>query len=577
MQRRMSAILAADAVSFSAMVGRDEMLAIRTLKGHVEAASLALAQHQGRIFKHTGDGFLAEFASVVDAVSCADAFQKLMADRNRDQPEDLRLLFRVGVHAGDVVVDGDDLLGDGVNVASRLEGIAPPGGVAASARVYEDVVGKLDLSFEDAGERTLKNIARPVRVYTLGARLAPALRAAQELPDKPSVVVLPFANMSRADEDDYFADGVTEDITTALAHIPSIFVIARNSAFSYKGLAIDVRKVGRDLGVRYVLEGGVRRAGRRLRVTGQLVDAETGGQLWAEKFDGEVEDVFDLQDRVSAEVVAAIAPEIQTAEIQRGLRKPVDDLTAYDLYLRGMHALNLGQIGEAGARFEEAIDIAPGYAKPMAIRGWLTTAAHLYGFEQEGDALQHGLDLAEEALRLAPTDAEVLAFAGYTIGFNTGDYEVSLSRLAEATRLSPSFAWAWVSQSVLASMSGRPDDAIAFADMGLRLSPRDPMAFRAYMGKALAYMQTEDWESMLPIVKQGAALSPDAAAFQRYFAIAYAGLDRTDEAKEAADRLVMRMPSFTVSSFVGFVREAGVCEELLTITSKMLLKAGAPE
>ena len=294
----------------------------------------------GRIVKMTGDGFLAEFSSVVDAVSCAAAMQRQMAARNRDQPKDRQLIFRMGVHVGDIIVDGDDILGDGVNIAARLEGIAEPGGVAVSGRVYEDVVNKLDLTFEDLGLRELKNIARPVTVYAIAIETPTAERPKLALPDRPSVAVLAFENLSTDAEQEYFADGVTEDIITALSYVPWLFVIARNSSFSYKGLAVDVRKIGRELGVRYILEGSVRRGGNRLRVTGQLVDAETGNHLWANHYDGTPEDVFDLQDRITEEVVGAIAPEIRSAEIARAKTKRPDSLDAYDYFLKALAAID---------------------------------------------------------------------------------------------------------------------------------------------------------------------------------------------------------------------------------------------
>ena len=347
MQRRLAAILAADVVGYSALVGRDDETTIRTLKAHIGVMEPMIGLHAGRVFKTTGDGFLAEFGSVVDAVSCAQAMQRQMAERNADQSDDLRLDFRMGVHTGDIIVDGDDILGDGVNIAARLEGLAKPGGVAVSARVHDDVINKLDVAFEDMWRHSLKNIAQPVHVYGITTGQHQVAAPVVELPDKPSVAVLPFTNMSAEADDDYFADGITEDIITALAYVPWIFVIARNSSFTYKGLAVDVRKVGRELGVRYVLEGSVRRSGKRLRVTGQLVDAETGNHIWAERYDGVVEDIFDLQDRISAAVVAAIAPEIQGAEIDRAVHKETASLDAYDAYLRGLNAINLGRLDEA--------------------------------------------------------------------------------------------------------------------------------------------------------------------------------------------------------------------------------------
>jgi adenylate cyclase len=372
-ERRLAAILAADVVGYSAFVGQDEEGTIRALKGHLSALEPIIGLHAGRIVKFVGDGFLAEFGSVVDAVSCADAMQRRLAERNGDRPHDQCLHFRMGIHVGDIIVDGDDILGDGVNVAARLESIAKPGGITVSARVYEDVERNLDLAFADLGARELYNIARPVRIYEVVRDTREVERTILELPDKPSIAVLPFLNMSADLEQEYLADGLTEDIISALSYVPWIFVIARNSSFTYKGLSVDVRKIGRELGVRYLLEGSVRRSGDRLRVTGQLVDAKTSAHIWADHFDGTLKDVFDLQDRMTEAVVNAIAPKIREAEIERAGRKHPESLTAYDLYLRALAALNNIQITEASILLDNAIAATSDYAKAKAVRAWCYT------------------------------------------------------------------------------------------------------------------------------------------------------------------------------------------------------------
>lgn len=328
-RRRLVAILAADVVGYARLIGADEAGTLARLRAlFAEAIRPVVRAHGGRIFKLMGDAFLAEFGSAVAAVSAAAAMQEAIAAR---EAADLRL--RVGVHLGDVVVEGSDLLGDGVNIAARLEGEADPGGVAVSAAVADAVRGRVPFALEDRGERMLKNIERPLRVF----RLAPPQGAASAaepvlaLPGKPSLVVLPFQNMGGDAEQDYFVDGLVGDITTALARVRSFFVIARNSAFTYKGRAVDVRQVGRELGVRYVLEGSVRKAGGRIRITGHLVDATTGAHLWADRFDGATEDVFDLQDRVTEAVAGAIEPSLTRAEIARAEQKPTQNLGAYDL------------------------------------------------------------------------------------------------------------------------------------------------------------------------------------------------------------------------------------------------------
>ena len=578
MKRRLAAILAADAVSFSAFAGRNEEAAIRALKGHVGAMEPVIGLHSGRIVKGTGDGFLAEFGSVVDAVSCANAAQKLMAERNAAQPEASRLDFRIGVHVGDIVIDGEDVLGDGVNVAARLEALAPPGGVAISARVREDVDGKLDLAFADAGLRELKNIARPVHVFTLGAAAALAPAPAPALPDKPSVAVLPFTNMSAAAEDDYFADGVTEEIISALAHVPSVFVIARNSSFTYKGLNVDVREVGRAFGVRYVLEGSVRRGGARLRVTGQLVDAETGKHIWAERFDGGVEDVFDLQDRIAGEVAAAIAPEIRSAEIARGLRKRPENLDAYDLYLRAQDALNRSRIDEAWDLLAKAEAAAPGYAKAMALRAWLTTIGHMFGELTTAETQETGRRLARRALDLDGSDPEVAAFAGYSLGFLDAAHQEALRLLEETTARCPSFAWAWVSSSFLSVYTGDAEGAVRKAETGLRLSPRDPLAFRAYVALCLAHVLTGEFEKVLDYASRGLSMNPRATLMLRYRLLACLKLGMKEEAEKARRRHDEIYPSFRIGDYLALARDTLKSDpRLWSAVVGALREAGFPE
>jgi TolB-like protein len=339
--RKLAAILAADVAGYSRLTGIDEEGTLKRLrKLRRELINPAVSLHRGRIVKTTGDGILIEFPSVVDAVRCALDVQRGMDGRNADVQTEQRIEFRVGINVGDVVVEGDDLLGDGVNVAARLEGIADAGGICISEAAYQHIRDKLDLIFEDTGEQRLKNIARSVRVYRVRpSGAAASSRPALPLPDKPSIAVLPFQNMSGDPEQEYFADGIVEEIITALSRFRQLFVVARNSSFTYRGRTVDVKQVGRELGVRYVLEGSVRKAGNRVRITGQLIDASSGGHLWADRFDGDLEDIFDLQDKITGSVVGAIAPKIEQSEIERAKRKPTGDLVAYDYYLRAIASL----------------------------------------------------------------------------------------------------------------------------------------------------------------------------------------------------------------------------------------------
>src|SRR5262249_5008959 len=320
------------------LMGADEEGTLAQLKAHRRAlGDPKITEHRGRIVKTTGDGMLAEFASVVDALRCAVEVQRGMADRNAEVPPGKRIGFRAGSHQGDVIIEGEDIFGDGVNVAARLEGLAEPGGICVSARVQEDALGKLEIAFENAGEQQLKNIARPVGVYRVRPGGAAAdSRPALPLPAKPSIAVLPFDNMSGDPEQAYFADGIVEEIITALSRFRQLFVIARNSSFTYKGRAVDVKQVGRELGVRYVLEGSLRKSGNRIRIAGQLIDTSTAAHLWADRFDGALEDIFDLQDKVTESVVCAITPKMEQAEIERAKHKPTESLDAYDYYLRGI-------------------------------------------------------------------------------------------------------------------------------------------------------------------------------------------------------------------------------------------------
>ena len=549
MERRLAAILVADVAGYSALVGRDEAGTLAAYKGHFGAIEPVIGLHGGRVVKTMGDGFLAEFTSVVDAVSAAALMQERMAERNRDQPEERRLQFRMGVHVGDVIVDGEDILGDGVNIAARLQEIADPGGLAVSGRVYDDVVDRLDLAFSDLGPRALKNITRPVPVFALAAKAPPQRQAPPARPDKPSVAVLPFANMSPDPEQDYFADGITEDIIAGLTYVPWLFVIARNSTFTYKGLSVDVREVGRQLGVRYVLEGSVRRAGERLRVTGQLIDAETGTHLWADRYDGRLEEVFDLQDRITVAVVAAIAPEIRSAEISRAVRKRPDNLGAYDLYLRALAALNRARLDEAVTIIDEAIALAPAYAKTRGLKAWCATLAPWLSRPLDLGTVSEAAEDADRMLTELETDPEDEAYAGYTIAFAGRDYARGLRLLERAVEKCPSFAWAWTSASLLHGYRGNSETAIEYALTALRLSPNNPMAFRTYLALCFGHTSAGDFEASLDCAVRGLELNPRATILMRFQMIALAHLGRLDEAKAVARRHMELAPGYTVANY----------------------------
>ena len=376
-ERRLAAILAADVAGYSRLIGADEEGTLNRLRAiRTEVIEPTIAGYRGRLVKTTGDGFLVEFASVVDAVRCAAEAQQAMASRNAGVAEAERIELRIGIHQGDIVVEDGDILGDGVNVAARLEALAEPGGICVSARVQEDAAGRLDVAFTDLGEQSLKNIARAIRVYRVGphgASIVPT-QAPLPLPAKPSIAVLPFQNMSGDPDQEVFADGMVEDITTALSKLRWFFVIARNSSFAYKGRAVDIKQVGRELGVRYILEGSVRKGGNRLRITAQLVEAETGNHVWAERYDRDIGDIFAVQDEITERVVAAIEPELYAAEHIRSQRKPPESLDAWECIIRAL--AYVGQSTRAGGEEAEAlcrraIAIAPGYGQAHSLLAWV--------------------------------------------------------------------------------------------------------------------------------------------------------------------------------------------------------------
>src|SRR5215472_9968382 len=437
--RRLAGILAADVVGYSAMVGKDEpatLARVRTLRTDV-IEPLAVA-HGGRLFKTTGDGFLAAFASAVQALRCAIAIQ----ERLGAEPDALRL--RIGVHQGEVVAEGDDLLGDGVIIAARLEPLAEPGGICISARVREDAGGKIALDVDDIGTPELKNIEQKVHVYRV--RLVAAPKAALPLPEKPSLVVLPFQNMSGDPEQEYFADGMVDEITSAVARLSWLFVIARNSAFTYKGKPVDVKQVARELGVRYVLEGSVRKAGNRVRITGQLIDTTTSAHIWADRFDSALDDIFELQDQVASSVAGAIEPKLRRSEIERASRKPTANLTAYDLYLRALaqsYRFTDEGFTEAVVLARQALAIDPSYAPAAALVGRCRGQQGLQGWGAlSANDVAEACRLARQALATERNDAETIGLAAWTL-FRLAGETAMAAALDRALALNPNAALAW--------------------------------------------------------------------------------------------------------------------------------------
>jgi adenylate cyclase len=483
--RRLAAILAADIAGYSRLMGSDEEGTLRHLKAlRRELIDPKIAEHRGRVVKTTGDGLLVEFASVVDAVRCAVEVQREMAERNADLPSESRLEFRVGINVGDIISDANDIYGDGVNVAARLEGLAEPGGIYVSRAVHDQVRDKLSFSFEDLGEHVVKNIARPVaihRIQIFEAARSGALMAAEKREatvDRPSIAVLPFVNMSGDPEQEYFADGIVEDIITALSRYHSLVVIARNSSFTYKGRAVDVKQVGRELGVRYVLEGSVRKGIDRVRVTSQLIDASTGAHLQADRFDGELNDIFDLQDEITLKVVGAIAPKLEHAETVRAMRKPTENLDGYDVYLRGLwhfHRAGMQDIEDALRLFLKATELDGNFSSAFGMAAWCYGRRKLNGWADAASSeASNAVMIAERCIECGKGDAVALAGGGLAIGYIVGDLERAVSLLDRAQGLNPNLAMAWHLSGWMRCFLGQYDVAIEHLNRAIRLSPVDP-------------------------------------------------------------------------------------------------------
>ena len=465
-ERRLSAILAADVAGYSRLMHNAEEATHSRLTALLfDAVNPAIAEHDGRIVKNTGDGLLAEFRSAVEALRAALLFQSRVHELTIGDSEDSRLRFRVGINIGDVIVEPHDIFGDSVNIAARLEGIAEPGGICISSSAYDQVLGKITVEFIDVGEQNLKNIERPVRVFRVVDRVAAARqRPTLALPDKPSIAVLPFQNLSADPEQEYFADGVVEDITMALSRFRWLFVIARNSSFTYKGRAVDVKQVGRELGVRYVLEGSVRKAGNRIRIAGQLIDAETGAHLWADRFDGALEDMFDLQDHVTSSVVGAIAPKLQREEIKRARRKPTENLDAYDYYLRGLakaRRWTKDSNSEALQLFCKAIELDPGLACAYGMAAWCYVLRKAHGWmidhvQESAEATR----LARKAVHLGEDDPVALCMGGYALAFVAHEFDDAAAFMDRGLAVNPNLAQAWMLSAWLRIWRGEPDLAL---------------------------------------------------------------------------------------------------------------------
>ena len=522
-ERRLAAILAADVVGYSRLMGLDEEATLAQLKAHRrELIDPKIDEHRGRLVKTTGDGMLIEFTSVVDAVRCAVNIQRGMAERNAGVDQDKRIEFRIGVNLGDIIIDEDDIFGDGVNVAARLEAIAEPGGICISEDAYRQIRGKIDTVCEDLGELRLKNITNSIRAYRVRLHDHAGAKPALPLPDKPSIAVLPFQNMSGDPEQEYFADGMVDDIITALSRFPDLFVIARNSSFVYKGLPVDIAKAARELGVRYILEGSVRKAGNRVRITGQLIDATSRAHLWADRFEGMLEDVFELQDRVTERVVGELLPSIMKAEIERAKRKPPANMAAYDYVLRAMplFAAETGAM-EAFDLLDEALRLDPEFARAHAMLAHLNEQRYRDRADQNRDEARQAAERhARAAVVYGWDDGWALAHAGFVLAIPVKDVASARSVLDRAVFLNPNSAVALSFRSIIRATTGDPQAAIADAETALRLSPRDPFAYSGEMALTFAHFDLGDYDTTSRHARRALDSKPDFVPARMALALA---------------------------------------------------------
>ncbi|OAF16319.1 adenylate/guanylate cyclase domain-containing protein [Bradyrhizobium neotropicale] len=564
--RRLVAVFSADVEGYSRLMGADE---VGTLKGLTERRAILdrlIGEYRGRIANTAGDSVLAEFGSAVEAVQCAVDAQTALAEANAGLATDRRINFRIGVHIGDVMVRAGDLFGDGVNIAARLQSIANPGAVCISEATYDQVRKVLPMTFADLGVQQVKNIQEPVRVYQVGApsesrEAAPARVAEIEspppLPDKPSIAVLPFQNMSGDPQQEYFADGVVEDITTALSRFKSLFVIARNSSFSYKGKSPDIRQVGRDLGVRYVLEGSVRRAGSRLRITGQLIDTSTGAHLWADRFDGALEDVFELQDKVTEKVVTALAPRLEQAEIDRSKHKAAGNLSAYDCYLRSLPHLQYPSkqsLEEAMPLLRHAVELDPEFAAAYGLIAQCYAHRRGWGHVPDADEKAEVAHLARIVLRTGEDDAAALGSTSWAVAYILRDLSHAQSLVDRALAMNPNLAHAWRTSGWINLWSGNPAVAVEHLTRAMRHDPLHgchDSSMRNGMAHALFFL--DKYDEAMAWAESVLRENPNGHATLRIFAASAGVAKMTGTACEMGARLRAIDPEFRVSRLASYL------------------------
>ncbi|MBX4901041.1 adenylate/guanylate cyclase domain-containing protein [Rhizobium bangladeshense] len=580
MDRKLVAILAADVVGYSALMERDETGTFERLATiRKKLIEPEIARRRGCIFKLMGDGLLAEFGSAVDAVECAVSVQRALNERNAEVPQNERLELRIGLNLGEVIVDGDDRYGEGVNVSARLQQLADPGGICISGKVVREVEKTLAFGFEPMGEQRVKNIAGPITVHRLVQEgTSPEARLARPpaLPNKPSIAVLAFENMSGDPEQEYFTDGLVEDVITNLSKISSLFVIARNSTFAYKSRAMDVRQIARDLGVRYVLVGSVRRAANRLRITAHLIEGRDATHIWADRFEGAAEDVFDLQDQLTERIVGTLEPTIRRAEIERARRKRPDSLDAYDLFLRALphsYANTPADTSEALRLLGEALRLDPNYACAHGYAAWGYEQRFLRGGfhpEDRAAALRH----ADAALATGGDEPQALCLGGFVHATITHDYDRSINALDRALMLDGNSSLAYGLSAMVHMFNETYDQSRDHAFRALRLSPLDPMNYHSYLALAWVSLFTAQFEDAVKYSALGIQVNPAFSVLHASLAASYANLDRLEAAWAAARRLLEVAPGWTIGAFV---RMDVVRPQLMDGLASALRKAGLPE
>ena len=559
-KRKLTAILSADVAGYSRLMDDDEEATIRTLTAYRSGMTELIQQYRGRVVDTTGDNLLAEFISAVDAVNCAIEIQRELAERNVELSDERKMNFRIGVNVGDVIEEEDRIYGDGVNIAARVEGLAEAGGICISGRVYDQVENKLDLRYDFLGEQEVKNIAKPVRVYRVGIEpdelrfpergIKGFLSEEPALPDKPSVAVLPFDNLSGDPDQVYFVDGIVDDIITELSRFPYIFVIARTTSFTFKGKSVDVRQVGRELGVRYVLEGSVRRINDRVRITAQLIEAATGNHIWAERYDRNLEDIFSVQDEITAQVVGSIPPELYSAEMRRAQQKPVESLDVWNYAVRGRwHVLRLTREDNVEAKrlFGKALELDPNYVPALSFLVYCHVCDVLFGWSQEPpQSITEARRLARKAASLDENDSWVQCALGLT-EFIAKNPDTAIAHYRRAIDLNPNFALAHGYLSCQLAYAGEAEAAIETGHKAIRLSPRDPELFHFHVGVGTGHFIAERYEEAVTWANKVIADRPETPAGHRLLAASLAQLGRIAEARKALEDLLKITPGLTAT------------------------------